>query len=84
MSRGGTKRRYRVRRKRWHQNPVVETVGDSAIEVGMNTALEGAGNLADGAAGEVVGSFGCCVVEAVGAACMLAGLLFVPVYLLMA
>ena len=87
MSRGGSKRRYRIRRKRWHENPVVETVGDAAVEVGTNAVLDGAGSLAEAAAdsagGEVVGSFGCCVVEAVCAASVLAALLLVPTFLLL-
>lgn len=66
MSRGGAKRRYRVRRKRKDS-----TVADVAAEV------------ADGVGTEVVGEFGCCVVEAVGALSILVGLLLVPVYLLM-
>ena len=67
MSRGTSKRKLRVRRKRRHEG----FAGDVADEVGT-------------AAGpEVVGEFGCCVVEAVGSVSILVGLLLVPTYLLL-
>ena len=60
MSRGASKRRYRVRRK--HR-------GESVADV-----------LGEG--GEAVANFGCCLIEAAGAMSILAGLLAVPLFLL--
>jgi hypothetical protein len=60
LSRGASKRRLKVRRKRR---------GESVADV-----------LDEGA--DVVANFGCCLIEAVGAMSILAGLLAVPLFLL--
>jgi hypothetical protein len=68
LSRGGTKRRLRIRRKRKGENSAADTAAD----------------LAHAAGPEVVAEFGCCLVEAVGGVSILIGLLFVPYYFLVA
>ena len=76
MSRGAPKRRYRLRRRRRRDNPARE-----AVKEGADLAVECFAD--DAADGEVVGSFGCCVVEAVGSVSILIGLVFVPAYLML-
>jgi hypothetical protein len=41
------------------------------------------GSIAGDAGGEVVAEFGCCLIEAVGVVSVLAGLLLVPVWVVM-
>jgi hypothetical protein len=86
LSRGGGKRRYRIRRKRRRDGPVADIVGEAAIDGGLEAGFEVAGAAAEAVGGldtEVVGTFGCCVVEAVCAASVLAALLLVPTYLVL-
>jgi hypothetical protein len=65
-----------MRRRGRRAGDVVEEAADS----GADAALDGVDSALDT---ELVGSFGCCVVEAVGAASVLATLLLVPTYLLL-
>ncbi|HEU0100666.1 MAG TPA: hypothetical protein VFQ67_18045 [Allosphingosinicella sp.] len=80
MTRGSARRRLRLRRKRKG-----ETFGSRLAD---NVDLVEVGNVAGdldvdiGAATEVVGHMGCCVVEAVGSMAVLLALLTVPAYLL--
>ena len=62
-----SRRRLRLRRKRKGESTV------SKVSDGVDA----------GDAVEVVGEFGCCLVEAVGSAAVLAALLTVPAYLLL-
>jgi hypothetical protein len=73
-----SRRRLRVRRKRKDESfgsRLLDSV--DAVEVGGMAAEAGAYY-----APQVVGRLGCCVVEAIGSAAVLAALLTVPAYLL--